>query len=133
MPCAGREYSARWISLGSDSASAGLACCLSQYCITMAMLAAPHASFSCCTKGTSSQRPAGSAANSTPQRHSNTMILFGVLRSMKPDLTDGDNDKNQRGNGQDNQDQVPVAEAAGGKISLRLAGACGNLRELSII
>src|SRR2546430_8538075 len=59
--------------------SAGRPCWRAQYCITMAMLAAPQASFSCLMKGTSSQTAEGWAGSAVgtmnPQMISGTKIV----------------------------------------------------------
>src|SRR5437588_8938985 len=115
--------------------------CLSQYCITMAMLAAPQPSFSCLIKGTSSHTPGVTAQSvarkAKPQRHKIATSLCGIERSMEIVLTDRHNNQDQHGNAQNDQDQVAFAEIAGGKISLRpvrthcelgqfLIAQCGN-------
>src|SRR5438309_8742162 len=64
MPWAWGAYSACCISAASALTPTGRACCLSQYCMTIAMLAAPQPSFSCFTNGTLSQMPEAPAARS---------------------------------------------------------------------
>src|SRR5439155_25532376 len=56
------------LSAASALTPTGRACCLSQYCMTIAMLAAPQPSFSCFTNGTLSQMPEAPAASAKPQR-----------------------------------------------------------------
>src|SRR5262249_43850843 len=98
-------------------------CCFCQYCMTMAMLAAPQPSFSCFTNGTSSQTPAPCVAKAMPQRHNNIEHLCGRPRTIQPRLTNSNDDQNQRNDGQDNQDQVALLDPAGGKISLSFVGS----------
>src|SRR6478752_8592961 len=107
------------MATASAAASISLACCLRQYCITMAMLAAPQPSFSCLMKGTSSQTPGG-PANTMPQRHKIQMSLCGKYRAMKTVLADCHDNQHQHRDAENNQDQIPFAEIAGIEISLRL-------------
>src|SRR6266851_4051554 len=121
MPWAASECRARWICAAS---AVGLPdrppCCSCQYCITIAMLAAPQPSFSCFTNGTSSQTPEGSAAKSTPPTHSIRTIVpmtrgIGLLSAHR------DNKQNQASDDDQDNNQVPVGEVAGSKVGLRLA------------
>src|SRR4030088_2188146 len=89
----------------------------------MAMLAAPQPSFSCFTKGISSQMPEGSAAKSTPTTHS-TRTMTRMTRGMGFLLAYRDDDQNN--------DQVPVAEVAGGEVGLRLLSPRRQLCQFSI-
>src|SRR5215831_8371295 len=107
-------------------------CCFCQYCITMAMLAAPQPSFSCFTNGTSSQTPAPCVAKAMPQRHNNIEHLCGKPRTIRPRLANSNDDQNQRNDGQDNQDQVALLDPSCGKISLSFAGSCCQLGQLLI-
>src|SRR5512146_745760 len=84
-----------------------------QYCITIAMDAAPHPSFDCGTKGTSSQTPVSAAecakAAERPtsaksariwgtervQKHRGTAITFATRPSMTFALVDRDDDQDQ--------------------------------------
>src|SRR5690349_4663809 len=97
----------------------------------MAMLAAPQPSFSCRMNGTSSQTP-GAAPKTKPQRHKMHKSLCGICRTMKTVLADGHDNQHQHRDAQDDQDQIALAEIAGGKISLRLVRPCGQLGKLLI-
>src|SRR5260370_17491455 len=94
-------------------------CCSCQYCITIAMLAAPQPSFSCFTKGISSQMPEGSAAKSTPPTPS-TRTMTRMTRGMGFLLPHRDDNKNHSRDDDQNNDQLPVPEVAGGEVGLRL-------------
>src|SRR5690242_19017946 len=96
----------------------------------MAMLAAPHPSLTCLTKGTSSQRP-GVSANNIPQKHKAAKPL--ATRRNIGGLTDGDDDKDQCCDSNDDPDQVTVAEIASGEISLSFVRTRGQLGELRIV
>ena len=127
-------------------------CWRSQYCMTIAMLAAPQPSFSCLMKGTSSQMVEGWAESMlledkiTPQMISSTTFvslrcvfrpqalrradfvctLYPRLalraafwgRLAANDLPYGDDDQDQRSNGQDDQQQVAITKSAGCEIRL---------------
>src|SRR5580765_2026219 len=123
MPWACLEYKTLWIRLASALPSEGCPCWRSQYCMTMAMLAAPQASFSCLTKGTSSQMPGASAAHNKLQRHSDAVSVLLTCNDMGPTLSHSDNDQNQRCDGQDDNDQIPVAQRARGKVGLGFIGS----------
>src|SRR5882724_5394098 len=116
----------------SAAASPSFACCLRQYCITMAMLAAPQPPFSCLIKGTSSQTP-GVAANTKPQRHKMQMSLCGIIRAMKAVLADSHDNQHQHRDAENNQDQITFAEVAGVKISLRFVRPCRQLGQFLIV
>src|SRR5712671_3515585 len=131
MPWSLREYRTRWISNASDAASLSLACCLRQYCITMAMLAAPHPSLSCLIKGTSSHTP-GVAEKTKPQKHRIQMSLCGK-RAMKTVLADSHNNQHQHRDAENNQDQITFAEIAGIKISLRFVSSRRQLGQFLIV
>src|SRR3954449_331858 len=105
MPWSLCEKRARWIFTASVAESISLACCLRQYCITIAMLAAPQPSFSCLMKGTSSQTP-GVAAKTKPQRHKMQMSLCGIFRV----LADSHDNQHQHRDAENNQDQIAFAE-----------------------
>src|SRR5260370_32190766 len=92
-------------------------CCSCQYCITIAMLAAPQPSFPCFTKGISSQTPDGLAANSMPPTHS-TRTTMRITRGIGLLLMHRDNDQNQTGDDDQDNDQVSVAEVAPGEVGL---------------
>src|SRR5579864_2879965 len=98
--------------------------CCCQYCITMAMVAAPQPFFSCFTKGTSSHTPdcpaasSDSISNRVVRLSAAAIIGPGVLRSVHRD-----DDQYQHRDCQNNQDQVAVAETSGCKIRLRFVGA----------
>src|SRR5215470_8424975 len=100
--------------------------------MTMAMLAAPQPFFSCFTKGTSSQTPSGSTANRTPQRHRGMVAILRMLRSIGR-LPHRDDDQNERGDTDQDDDQVTVAESAGCKVGLRLVGARSQLSQFLVI
>src|SRR5260370_24099339 len=95
------------------------------------MLAAPQPSFSCFTKGTSSQMPEGSAAKSTPPTHS-TRTMTRMTRGMGWLLAYRDDNQNQTRDDDQNNDQVPVAEVAGGEGGLRLLSPRRQLCQFSI-
>src|SRR5947209_2101217 len=99
--------------------------------MTMAMLAAPQPSFGCLTNGTSSHTPGGPAANSNPERHSRAASLFRKKRLIEL-LTNSYDNQDQRDDSDNDPDQVPVAQASGGKVSLRLVGAAGHLGQIFI-
>src|SRR6478672_7770035 len=120
------------MATASAAVSISLACCLRQYCITMAMLAAPQPSFSCLIKGTSSHTP-GVVAKTKPQRHRIQMSLCGIFRAIKIFLADCHNDQYQHGYAEDDQNQVTLAEIAGIKISLRFVGPCRQLGQFLIV
>src|SRR6478672_6680359 len=119
MPRALAEYSRRWIRSASEASFAAWPCCACQYCITMAMLAAPQPSFSCFTKGTSSQMPGRSAANNMPQTPSSTTTILTGRLNIGEVLPDSNNDQDERGNGYQNNDQIAIAQGAGGEVRLR--------------
>src|SRR5438270_13263003 len=110
----------------SEPASAGSERCFCQYCITMAMLAAPQPSFSCRMNGTSSQTP-DVAAKTKPQRHKMHKSLCGIFRTMKTVLADGHDNQHQHRDAQNDQNQIAFAASTGGEISLRLVSPCGQL------
>src|SRR5215467_15300009 len=117
--------------MASALESIGLLCCVLQYCITMAMLAAPQPSFSCRINGTSSHTP-GAAAKTKPQRHKIHKSLCGICRTMKTVLADGHDNQHQHRDAQDDQNQIAFAKSTGGKISLCLVGPCGQLGQFLI-
>src|SRR6266446_3472951 len=131
MPWAASECRARWICAASVVGLPDRRCCSCQYCITIAMLAAPQPSFSCFTKGISSQMPEGSAAQSTPPTHS-TRTMTRMTRGMGFLLAYRDNNQNQSRDEDQNNDQVPVAEVAGGEIGLRPLSLRRQLCQFSI-
>src|ERR1051326_2750688 len=116
----------------SAVASTSLACCLRQYCITMAMLAAPQPSFSCLIKGTSSHTP-GVAAKTKPQRHRIEMSLCGIFRAIKTILADSHDYQHQHRDAENNQDQIAFGKIAGRKVSLRFVGPCRQLGQFLIV
>src|SRR5438477_1823463 len=116
---------------GSESGFWAAPCCCCQNCITMAMLAAPQAFFSCFTKGTSSHSADGSAARRHAHASNSTAMwlwIFGNIRYS----AHRHNNENQCGDGDQNDDQVAVADPAGGEVGLCLVGARGKLREFAI-
>src|SRR5260370_12597654 len=119
MPCAASECKARWICAAAAVGLLGRRWCSCQYCITIAMLAAPQPSFSCFTKGISSQMPEGSAAKSTLPTHS-TRTMTHTTRGIGLLLPYPADNQNQTREDDQSNDQVPVAEGAGGKVGLRL-------------
>src|SRR5262249_44752212 len=92
--------------------------------MTMAILAAPHPSFSCFTNGTSSQMLAACAPKAMPQRNKGIASLRGTPRTIRMCLANCNDDQNQRNDGQDDDDQVAVADPPRGKISLGFIGSC---------
>src|SRR5436305_10514977 len=99
--------------------------------MTMAMLAAPQPSLGCLTNGTSSHTPGGPAANMNAERHSRAASLFSMKRPIEL-LVDGHDNQDQRGNGNNNPDQVAVTEASGGKVGLRLVCASCHFGQVLI-
>src|ERR1700730_8539202 len=132
MPWALAEYSVRWIWDASEAPFTGWPCWACQYCITMAMLAAPQPSFSCFTKGTSSQTPGKSAANSEPQAPSSRTVTLTMRLNMLK-LSDRNNNQDERGDGHKNDNQVAIAERACGEIRLRFLCPRSQLRQFSIV
>src|SRR5260370_21605586 len=110
---------------------AGPPCCC-QYCMAMAMLAAPQPSFSCFTNGTSSQRLGGSAAKSTPQTPSIRTTVLITRGGMGLPSTHRDDDPNESGDGNYDDNQVAVAESTGGKVGPRPVRPLSQLRQFSI-
>src|SRR3982074_2964855 len=98
----------------------------------MATLAAPQPSFSCFTNGMSSQMPEGSAAKSTPQTPSIRTTILLMLGNMGWLCTHRDNDQNESGDGNQDNNQVPVAEIAGGEVGLRLVHPRCQLCQLGV-
>src|SRR5437899_1349731 len=104
----------------------------------MAMLAAPQPSFSCFTKGTSSQTPGRSAASSIPHTPSNIrIVLTGVVQWLPPAiaeaLSNSDNNQNKRGDRHDNDDQIPIAECARGEIGLGVVHPRRQLCQFGVV
>src|SRR6478752_6066553 len=120
------------MAAASETSSAGSERCFCQYCITMAMLAAPQPSFSCRMNGTSSQTP-GTAPKTKPQRHKMHKSLCGICRTMKTVLADGHDNQHEHRNAEDNQNQIAFAEIAGGEISLGFVRPCGQLGQFLIV
>src|SRR5215471_4537046 len=120
MPWALGEYSVRWIRAASAEEAWVSPACFCQYCMTMAMLAAPQPSFSCLTKGTSSHRPPVCAPQKRPQRHTNNPSLRGMPKVTKSPLADGHDDQHQHHDGQDDPDQLSLTDVSRGKVRLRL-------------
>src|SRR5579871_1414032 len=115
--------------MAAESAAAtALPCCFCQYCMTMAMLAAPQPSFSCLTKGTSSHTPGPSAASARPQRQSATRNFF-----IGPGLAESHDQQDQHRNANQDEQQIAVADSAGGKIRLRALRAGRKLRQVLIV
>src|SRR6476660_2010573 len=104
--------------MASESRFAASPCCCCQYCITMAMLAAPQPSFSCFTKGTSSQTPGRSAAGSMPQTPSSRNPILTARPNILENLVHRNNDQNKNGHSHQNNDQVAITQRTGGEISL---------------
>src|SRR5262252_6418554 len=111
MPWAFSEYSARWMAAASASAAGiGLRlCCRCQYCITMAMLAAPQPFFSCLIKGTSSHMPGLCARKTMPQRHSIVASLRGKPGFMRAHSPDCDNNEHEHGDRQNDPEYFTLA------------------------
>ncbi len=108
--------------------------CRSQYCMTMAMLAAPQPSFCCGTNGTSSQRFTTSAAGMGTEaaRIALTMAAPIDLRSMGWPSVHRDNDKDESSDQDEDDQQVVVTHAAGSKVVLSVLRAGGELRQFLI-
>src|SRR5260370_6870546 len=83
------------------------------------MLAAPQPSFSCFTKGISSQMPEGSAAKSTLPTHS-TRTMTRTTRGIGLLLPYRDDNQNQTRHDDQNNDQVPPPDYARAKLGLPL-------------
>ncbi len=95
------------------------------------MLAAPQPFFSCFTNGTSSQTPDVPAAR-LPHSHSNTTTRLTVRTSMQLLLTNGDDDQDERRDGNYDDEQVAVIKPAGGEIGLRIGRARRQLSQFLI-
>ena len=85
----------------------------------MAILAAPQPSCSCLTKGTSSQTPEGLAAASASHAHSRTSIVLAKRSGTFGTLTNRDDDQDERGDGNEDNDEIAV-----GEIACREVGLC---------
>src|SRR5215813_3706581 len=132
MPWALGEYSVCWITAASDPARSPPVC-FCQYCITMAILAAPQPSFSCLTKGTSSHRPPVCAAQRRPQRHTIAASLCGKPTVMKRPLAYGHDDQHQHRDRQDDPDQLFLTYVSCSKISLPFVGSRRKLGQLIVV
>src|SRR5260370_31298151 len=151
------------MATGSALAIFDSGCCFCQYWITMAMLAAPHPSSSSFTKGTSSHTPeawpakagsparavfaccggkAGSPAGAVfaccggkamPQRLKSMIRRRGMSRNARRCIANGNDNQNQREDRQDDQDQVAIANSAGGEISLGFISPRRKLCQLLIV
>src|SRR5215469_12832178 len=109
-------------------------CCRCQYCMTMAMLAAPHPFFSCLIKGTSSHTPGLCACKTMPQRHNSIIAsLCGTQDVMKIRSADCDNNEHEHRDRQNDPDQITLAQIPGGEICLRFVRAGGKLGEFFIV
>src|SRR5690349_2816232 len=95
------------------------------------MLAAPQAFFSCFTNGTSSQTPAGSAAKSAVVTHSSSTRGLCSRSSMRASAN-RDNDQDERRDGDEQNNQVAIAECTGSKIRLRLLHPRSQARQFSV-
>src|SRR5690348_14252845 len=107
--------SERRICEASPAACGGWCCCRSQYCITMAMLAGPQPFLGCATNGTSSQRLRGcsGAAAACGTHTASDAISMAIAARMRataatPGLTHGHDDENQRGNGDEDDQQIMI-------------------------
>src|SRR5262245_27753628 len=106
-----------------------LPACASQYCITIARLAAPQPSSVCFTKGTSSQT-AGSAASRVAHRHTVTATTF--VNRFTARLVDCDDDKDERCDRDQDDQKIAIIETASGEIVLCFVGARCQLRQVGI-
>src|SRR5438034_11679663 len=132
MPRSRSEYKARWIWTASALGAAVRPCWSIQYCITMAILAAPHPFFSCLTKGTSSHSPDGSAATTRLQRHNISASVTEKYRVMRSVLSDCNNDQNQCRDTQYDEKQIPVTQSTCCEVSLSLVGSRSQLSQFCI-
>src|SRR5438874_6055863 len=96
--------------------------CLAQYCMTMAMLAAPQPSVGCFTNGTSSHT--ASLALSRMPSSKETNVGARTRRILK-DLSNGDDDQDQNGNPNNNKDKIAIGQIAGSEVCLRFVDAGG--------
>ncbi len=95
------------------------------------MLAAPQPSFSCFTKGTSSQSAgAAAAAKTCPQQQPREQAR--ASRGLMPTLPNRHDDQNQGRNRHNDESAGRDCHIAGGKVCLRLLRARGQLRQLGV-
>src|ERR1700746_2096297 len=99
--------------------------------MTIATLAAPQPFFSCFTKGTSSQTD-GAAARRQVLISSTINAGLETGRSIGLVSADGHDDQNQRGDRDQDDNQVAVCEVARREVGLRLAGTSSQLREFAV-
>src|ERR1700733_6835237 len=113
MPCAESVYKARKIWEGSASGSGDWPWCCSQYCMTMAMLAAPHPFFCCWTNGTSSHSAArpGAAVAAHIERVT-TAATPASLNSISEPSMDCDDDEDERCDANQNDEQIAIAHVS---------------------
>jgi hypothetical protein len=96
-----------------------------QYCITMAMLAAPQPSSGCFTKGTSSQWPVCAGAQMAHK------LMIETVHGRRMPLRNYNYDNNQR-HAQYDQRDIERAQVTGGEIMLRLISFGRELRQILI-
>src|SRR5215472_12038898 len=84
-------------------------CWRCQYCITMAMLAAPQPFFSCLIKGTSSHTPGLCARKTMPQRHRIIASLCGIREFIRACLADRNDDEHERSDRQNDPENIALA------------------------
>src|SRR5450432_3785520 len=99
----------------------------------MAILAAPQPSFSCFTKGTSSQMPERSAAGSTQQNPSSATAILAMPLNTVENLSHSNNDQYKDGHSHKNNDQIAITERAAGEIRLRLLHPRSEPRQFSVV
>src|SRR5712692_7004817 len=90
------------------------------------MLAAPQPSFSCFANGMSSQTPERSAATIALQIDSIRTAVLITRGNMRMPLANCNNDQNERGDSNQNEDQVTVAECAGREFCLCCVNSGGQ-------
>src|SRR5579864_3086480 len=121
------------VAVGAELAGwAERVCAACQYCITIAMLAAPQPFFSCLKKGTSIHTPGSCARQSVPQRPNIRLSLRGT-RFMEQLLANGNDDQHDHGDSDDNPDQIPITEGARSEIDLGFVRAGSKLRQILIV
>src|SRR5512146_3481365 len=131
MPCASDEWSCSRIYVAS---AASLGCWPDwriQYCITIAIDAAPQPSFDCWTNGTSSQIP-GSAAKRRVQKHRDTAIAFATRLRMGSALANRHNNEDEGSDSYDDEQEIAVIHSSGGEVALRVVLAGCKLCQFGI-
>src|SRR5215831_2727813 len=104
--------------------------CLAQYCMTMAMLAAPQPSGCCLIKGTSSH----TASLALSRRLSSTETNGGaIMRRIRKNLSNSDDDQDQNCDRENDEDKIMVIDVAGREVCLRFVDTRRELGELIVV